>query len=64
MVRSPTALVFWTRQSPWLAFVGSKIVRKAGEGLPLDIVLGISAPWLTATFSPWWMDHPVTGLNR
>jgi uncharacterized membrane protein YeaQ/YmgE (transglycosylase-associated protein family) len=44
-------------------FVGSKIVNKTGEGLLLDIVLGIVGAivggWLFSMFGA----HGVTGLN-
>ena len=44
-------------------FVGSKIVNKTGEGLILDIVLGIVGAivggWLLSMFGA----HGVTGLN-
>ena len=44
-------------------FVGSKIVNKKGEGLILDIVLGIVGAivggWLFSMFGA----HGVTGLN-
>lgn len=44
-------------------FVGSKIVNKKGEGLILDIVLGIFGAivggWLFSMFGA----HGVTGLN-
>jgi uncharacterized membrane protein YeaQ/YmgE (transglycosylase-associated protein family) len=44
-------------------FVGSKIVNKTGEGLILDIVLGIVGAivggWLFSMFGA----HGVTGLN-
>ena len=44
-------------------FVGSKIVNKTGEGLFLDIVLGIVGAivggWLFSMFGA----HGVTGLN-
>jgi uncharacterized membrane protein YeaQ/YmgE (transglycosylase-associated protein family) len=43
-------------------FIGSKIVNKAGEGILLDIVLGIGAAvggWLFNTFGA----AGVTGLN-
>jgi len=44
-------------------FVGSKIVNKSGEGLILDIVLGIVGAivggWLFSMFGA----HGVTGLN-
>jgi uncharacterized membrane protein YeaQ/YmgE (transglycosylase-associated protein family) len=44
-------------------FIGSKIVNKTGEGLILDIVLGIVGAivggWLFSMFGA----HGVTGLN-
>jgi uncharacterized membrane protein YeaQ/YmgE (transglycosylase-associated protein family) len=44
-------------------FIGSKIVNKRGEGLFLDIILGIVGAlvggWLFSTFGA----HGVTGLN-
>jgi uncharacterized membrane protein YeaQ/YmgE (transglycosylase-associated protein family) len=44
-------------------FVGSKIVNKSGEGLFLDIILGIVGAivggWLFSMFGA----HGVTGLN-
>jgi uncharacterized membrane protein YeaQ/YmgE (transglycosylase-associated protein family) len=44
-------------------FIGSKIVNKSGEGLILDIVLGVVGAvvggWLFSVFGA----HGVTGLN-
>ena len=44
-------------------FIGSKIVNKTGEGLILDIVLGVVGAvvggWLFSLFG----GHGVTGLN-
>jgi len=44
-------------------FIGSKIVNKSGEGLLLDIILGIIGAvvggWLFSMFGA----HGVTGLN-
>jgi len=44
-------------------FIGSKIVNKRGEGLFLDIILGVIGAfvggWLFTTFGA----HGVTGLN-
>jgi len=44
-------------------FIGSKIVNKSGEGVFLDIILGIVGAvvggWLFTTFGA----HGVTGLN-
>ena len=40
-------------------FIGSKIVNKSGEGILIDILLGIVGGWLFNTFGA----AGVTGLN-
>ena len=44
-------------------FVGSKIVNKAGEGVMLDIILGIVGAFLGGYLFSLFGAHGVTGLN-
>ena len=44
-------------------FIGSKIVNKSGEGLFLDIVLGIVGAVVGGYLFSVLGGHPVTGLN-
>ena len=57
------SIISWIVLGLIAGFIGSKLVNKTGEGLVLDIVLGIVGAviggWL---FSPFGM-HGVTGLN-
>ena len=57
------SFVAWIILGLVAGFVGSKIVNKTGEGLFLDIILGIVGAivggWLFSMFGA----HGVTGLN-
>ncbi|HVT93591.1 MAG TPA: GlsB/YeaQ/YmgE family stress response membrane protein [Bryobacteraceae bacterium] len=44
-------------------FLGSKIVNKSGEGLLLDIVLGIVGAFVGGFLFSTFGAHGVTGLN-
>lgn len=44
-------------------FLGSKIVNKSGEGLLLDIVLGIVGAFVGGFLFSMFGAHGVTGLN-
>ena len=44
-------------------FIGSKIVNKAGEGILLDIVLGIVGAVVGGLLFRTFGAHGVTGLN-
>jgi uncharacterized membrane protein YeaQ/YmgE (transglycosylase-associated protein family) len=44
-------------------FIGSKIVNKSGEGLLLDIVLGIIGAMVGGYLFTMFGQAPVTGLN-
>ncbi len=57
------SFLVWIMLGLLAGFVGSKIVNKSGEGLFLDIILGIVGAivggWLFSMFGA----HGVTGLN-
>jgi uncharacterized membrane protein YeaQ/YmgE (transglycosylase-associated protein family) len=64
------SVVAWIILGLISGFIGSKIVNKRGEGIALDIVLGIVGAvvggWLFNTFGKMTHGHPVpgvTGLN-
>ncbi|MDQ6893010.1 MAG: GlsB/YeaQ/YmgE family stress response membrane protein [Acidobacteriota bacterium] len=64
------SVVAWIILGLISGFIGSKIVNKRGEGVLLDIVLGIVGAvvggWLFRTFAKATHVHPVpgvTGLN-
>jgi uncharacterized membrane protein YeaQ/YmgE (transglycosylase-associated protein family) len=64
------SVVAWIILGLISGFIGSKIVNKRGEGVLLDIVLGIVGAvfggWLFKTFGKMTHTHPVpgvTGLN-
>ena len=44
-------------------FIGSKLVNKSGEGLVLDIVLGIVGAFVGGWLFSIFGAHGVTGLN-
>ncbi len=44
-------------------FIGSKIVNKSGEGIFLDIVLGIVGAVVGGYLFSMIGGHPVTGVN-
>jgi uncharacterized membrane protein YeaQ/YmgE (transglycosylase-associated protein family) len=44
-------------------FIGSKIVNKSGEGLLLDIILGIIGAVVGGWVFSFFGAHGVTGLN-
>ncbi len=57
------SIVAWIILGLIAGFIGSKIVNKSGEGVLLDIILGIIGAvvggWLFSAFGA----HGVTGLN-
>jgi uncharacterized membrane protein YeaQ/YmgE (transglycosylase-associated protein family) len=57
------SIISWIVLGLIAGFIGSKLVNKTGEGLVLDIVLGIVGAvvggWLFSLFGM----HGVTGLN-
>jgi uncharacterized membrane protein YeaQ/YmgE (transglycosylase-associated protein family) len=57
------SMISWIVLGLIAGFIGSKLVNKTGEGLVLDIVLGIVGAviggWLFSLFGM----HGVTGLN-
>ena len=57
------SIISWIVLGLIAGFIGSKLVNKTGEGLVLDIVLGIVGAviggWLFSMFGM----HGVTGLN-
>ena len=64
------SVVAWIILGLISGFLGSKIVNKRGEGVLLDIVLGIVGAvvggWLFSTYAKMTNVHPVpgvTGLN-
>jgi uncharacterized membrane protein YeaQ/YmgE (transglycosylase-associated protein family) len=44
-------------------FIGSKIVNRTGEGLVLDIVLGVVGAFVGGWLFTFFGAHGVTGLN-
>ncbi len=44
-------------------FIGSKIVNKRGEGLLLDIILGVIGAFVGGWLFTMFGAHGVTGLN-
>ena len=44
-------------------FIGSKIVNKRGEGLILDIILGVIGAFVGGWLFTMFGAHGVTGLN-
>jgi len=57
------SIILWILLGLIAGFIGSKLVNKTGEGLVLDIALGIVGAviggWLFSLFGM----HGVTGLN-
>lgn len=44
-------------------FIGSKIVNKTGEGLIVDIILGVVGAFVGGWLFSFFGAHGVTGLN-
>ena len=61
------SVVAWIILGLISGFIGSKIVNKRGEGIALDIVLGIVGAvvggWLFTTFGKIARVHPVPGIS-
>jgi uncharacterized membrane protein YeaQ/YmgE (transglycosylase-associated protein family) len=55
-------IVYW-RRGLIAGFIGSKIVNKSGEGLIIDIVLGIVGAFVGGWLFSLFGAHGVTGLN-
>ncbi len=53
------SLIAWIVLGLIAGFIASKLVNKSGEGMLLDIVLGVVGGWLFNTFGM----PGVTGLN-
>jgi uncharacterized membrane protein YeaQ/YmgE (transglycosylase-associated protein family) len=57
------SLIAWIVLGLIAGFLGSKIVNKSGEGLILDIILGIGGAVVGGHLFQWFGAHGVTGLN-
>jgi len=61
------SIVAWIILGLISGFIGSKIVNKRGEGIAMDIVLGIVGAvvggWLFSTFGRMAHVHPVPGIS-
>jgi uncharacterized membrane protein YeaQ/YmgE (transglycosylase-associated protein family) len=57
------SIIAWLILGLIAGFVGSKIVNKSGEGLVLDIVLGIVGALVGGFLFSFFGAAPVTGLN-
>lgn len=61
------SVVAWIILGLISGFIGSKIVNKRGEGILMDIVLGIVGAvvggWLFSTFARATHVHPVPGIT-
>jgi uncharacterized membrane protein YeaQ/YmgE (transglycosylase-associated protein family) len=57
------SLIAWIVLGLLAGFIGSKIVNKRGEGLILDIVLGIVGAIVGGYLARFFGFHGVTGLN-
>lgn len=56
-------IVAWIILGLIAGFIGSKIVNKSGEGLFLDIILGIVGAIVGGYIFTMFGAHGVTGLN-
>ena len=57
------SIIGWLILGALAGFIGSKIVNKTGEGLLLDIVLGIVGAFVGGFLASLVGGAPVTGLN-
>ena len=57
------SIIGWLILGLIAGFIGSKIVNKSGEGLMLDIVLGIAGAIVGGFIFSAFGANPVTGLN-
>jgi uncharacterized membrane protein YeaQ/YmgE (transglycosylase-associated protein family) len=57
------SIIAWLILGLIAGFIGSKIVNKSGEGLVLDIVLGIVGAVVGGFLFSFFGASPVTGLN-
>jgi uncharacterized membrane protein YeaQ/YmgE (transglycosylase-associated protein family) len=57
------SILAWLVLGLLAGFIGSKIVNKSGEGLLLDIVLGIVGAMVGGYLFQVFGAHGVTGLN-
>jgi uncharacterized membrane protein YeaQ/YmgE (transglycosylase-associated protein family) len=56
-------IIAWIILGLVAGFIGSKIVNKSGEGLFLDIILGIVGAVVGGWLFGYFGGHGVTGLN-
>lgn len=56
-------IIAWIVLGLVAGFIGSKIVNKTGEGLVLDIILGIVGAVVGGWLFSFFGAHGVTGLN-
>jgi uncharacterized membrane protein YeaQ/YmgE (transglycosylase-associated protein family) len=57
------SIIAWLILGLIAGFIGSKIVNRGGEGLVLDIVLGIVGAIVGGFLFSFFGAAPVTGLN-
>ena len=57
------SIVAWLILGLIAGFIGSKIVNRTGEGLMLDIVLGVVGAFVGGLLFTTFGAAPVTGLN-
>ncbi len=57
------SIIAWLILGLIAGFIGSKIVNKSGDGLILDIVLGIVGAFVGGYLFTLFGATPVTGLN-
>ena len=57
------SIIGWLILGLLAGFIGSKIVNKSGEGLLLDIVLGVVGAMVGGFLFTTFGAAPVTGLN-
>ena len=57
------SIIAWLILGLLAGFIGSKIVNKSGEGVVLDIVLGIVGAVVGGFLFSFFGAAPVTGLN-
>ena len=57
------SIIAWLILGLIAGFIGSKIVNKSGDGLILDIVLGIVGAFVGGYLFTLFGAAPVTGLN-
>jgi uncharacterized membrane protein YeaQ/YmgE (transglycosylase-associated protein family) len=57
------SIIAWLILGLIAGFIGSKIVNRSGEGVLLDIILGIVGAFVGGFLFTYFGAAPVTGLN-